>query len=237
MSSKGKLYLIPVTLSDTPVTQVIPQYNIELLNSINHYVVEEGKSARRFLKAAGILKPLQELNYYELNEHTQPLEKAELLKPLLQGENVGLMSEAGCPGIADPGAELVKMAHVKNIDVIPLVGPSSIFMALMASGFNGQNFCFNGYLPKEKSTRIAKIKELERAAYSKSQTQIFIETPYRNQSLFEELLATLNPNTQLQIANNITGSTEFIKSKTIEDWKKMKSGMKKEPCIFSIYKA
>ena len=232
----GNLYLIPVTLGEQDPLQVIPAYNIAVINQLTHFVCEEGKSARRFLKSINLVKPLQELFFYELNEHSNPADSADLLKPLFNGKDMGLMSDAGCPGIADPGAELVKLAHKNGIKVIPLVGPSSILLALMASGFNGQNFAFNGYLPKEKSMRTKKLKELEKLAYSNNQTQLFIETPYRNIQLFEELISTLNPSTMLQLACNISLPDEYIKSLPLAQWKRMKPDIHKKPCIFAVYK-
>ena len=232
----GKLYLIPVTLGEQDPLQVIPAYNISVINQLTHFVCEEGKSARKFLKSLNLQRPLQDFVFYELNEHTKPNDYPELIKPLLSGNNVGLMSDAGCPGIADPGAELVKLAHKNGVKVIPLVGPSSILLALMASGFNGQNFAFNGYLPKEKNLRTKKIKELEKLAYSNNQTQLLIETPYRNIQLFEELMSVLNPGTLLQLACNISLPGEYIKTLAVAQWKQLKPDIHKKPCIFSIYK-
>src|ERR1019366_1312990 len=190
MTDKGILYLIPTTLGDTTETaDVIPVKINEIINTIDEYIVENEKSARHYLKKIGIKKSLQEIILHPLNQHTEAKEMSGYLNSIALGKNIGIISEAGCPGIADPGAEVVKVAHQKNIKVVPLVGPSSLLLALMASGFNGQNFTFNGYLPKERSERIKKIKELEKLAQQKNQTQLFIETPYRNMHLLEDILA------------------------------------------------
>lgn len=233
---KGNLYLLPVTLGEGNPFEVIPQYNVEVINTLVHFVVEEGKTARKFLKSIHIARPLQELFFYELSEHTSYTDISDLLKPMLNGAHVGLMSEAGCPGVADPGAELVKLAHRNNIKVVPLVGPSSILLALMGSGFNGQNFAFVGYLPKEQGARKHRIKELEKLAKNQKQTQLFIETPYRNTQLFEELLATLHSDTLLNISCNITQPDQLIKTASVEQWKKSPlPDIQKKPCMFGIY--
>ncbi len=231
----GTLYLIPVTLGGE-LSKVIPSYNITVINSLRYFVCEEGKSARQFLKQAGITRPLQEMVFYELNEHSKAEEINELIKPLVEGQHVGLMSEAGCPGVADPGAALVKLAHRKGIKVVPLTGPSSILLALMASGFNGQNFAFNGYLPKEKSQRIKRIRELEKLTFTQLQTQLFIETPYRNIQLLEELTTILSPATLILLACNISLDDEFIKVLPAGEWKKLKPDIHKKPCMFGIYR-
>jgi 16S rRNA (cytidine1402-2'-O)-methyltransferase len=232
---KGTLYLLPSGMGNNTASRIIPAYNVEVMATLKHFIVENGKTARAFLKdtVPGIV--LQERNYYELNNHTHPNEYLALVKPLLAGEDVGLMSEAGCPGIADPGAEVVKIAHAQNIKVVPLVGPSSIFMALMASGFNGQSFAFNGYLPKDKSERKNKLKELERLANTRNQSQLFIETPYRNEQLWQELLQHLSPAMKILVACDITTDKEFIRSHYVADWKKGPApDISKKPCIFGI---
>lgn len=233
--TKGILYLLPSGMGTNDPFKIIPAYNVEVMGTLTHFIVENGKTARAFLKEAvpGIV--LQEKLYYELNNHTEPKDFVEYMKPLHAGENIGLMSEAGCPGIADPGAEIVKLAHDQNIKVVPLVGPSSIFMALMASGFNGQSFAFNGYLPRERQERSRKIKEFERLAATKNQSQLFIETPYRNTQLLEELLNILPPASKLLIACDITTPNEYIKTKYVVDWKKQTiPDLSKRPCIFGI---
>ncbi len=234
MTTKGTLYLIPVTLGDTGINHVIPQFNNEIINEIDVYIVENIKTARRFLKKAGITKTIDELTFFELNKRTTDIEVSEYIKPLLDSKNVGVLSEAGCPGVADPGAEIVALAQKKEIKVVPLIGPSSILLALMASGFNGQSFCFNGYLPKEQKDRTKKIKELERFAKNRSQTQLFIETPYRNNNVLEDLLKNCFESTKLCIAVDITMPTEQIWTKTIEEWKTTKINLQKRPCIFLI---
>ena len=188
MSNYGTLYLIPITLGESPISQVIPEYNNSIINEIDVYVVENIKTARRFLKKAGILKPIDELTFYEIGKRSETTNYPTFIKPLLDGKNIGVLSEAGCPGVADPGAEIVALAQEKNIKVVPLVGPSSILLSLMASGFNGQSFCFNGYLPIEQKDRINKLKDLERIAFRDKQTQLFIETPYRIMSLNKGML-------------------------------------------------
>lgn len=231
---KGTLYLIPVTLGDSSIEKVIPEFNNQLINEIDIYIVENIKTARRFLKKAGIIKAIDELTFYELNKRTHESEIPQFIKPLLEGENVGILSEAGCPGVADPGAEAVAVAQQKNIKVVPLVGPSSILLALMASGFNGQSFCFNGYLPKDQKDRVRKLKDLERAVKSRNQTQLFIETPFRNNHVFEDVLKNCFESTKLCIAVDITLPTEQITTKTIAEWKKTTINLQKRPCMFLL---
>jgi 16S rRNA (cytidine1402-2'-O)-methyltransferase len=238
MSIPGILYLIPTTLGDTAETaDVLPVKVNHIINTIDEYIVENEKSARHYLKKMGIQKPLQEIILHPLNQHTESQEISTYLNSIALGKNVGIISEAGCPGVADPGADVVKLAHEKNITVVPLVGPSSILLSLMASGFNGQNFAFNGYLPKERNERIKKIKELERIAVSRNQTQLFIETPYRNTHLLEDLLANCEKQTKLCIACDVTLPTEFIKTKSIAEWKKGIPDINKRPTIFLLNKS
>lgn len=234
ISKKGTLYMIPITLGETAINQVIPEFNIAIINEIDVYVVENIKTARRFLKKAGILKPIDELTFFELNKRTSVTEIPTFLKPIQEGQNIGVLSEAGCPGVADPGADIVSLAQQQNIKVVPLVGPSSILLALMASGFNGQIFCFNGYLPKEQKDRIYKLKELEKRAKTFQQTQLFIETPYRNENVLEDLLKHCFNTTKLCIAVDITLPSEQIWTKTIEEWKTTKIKLLKRPCLFLI---
>lgn len=239
MSSKGTLYLIPSTLGDeSSIDSVLPPHVKEVADTITHFIVENEKSARHFLKKLGLKTPLQQINLYLLNEHTD-IKKTDLstfLQPIMNGLDMGVLSDAGCPAIADPGADIVQVAHEKNIKVVPLVGPSSILLALMASGFNGQSFIFHGYLPRERPDRIKKLKELEQESVRKRQTQLFIETPYRNQHMLEDILSSCDRNTQLCIATDITLGTEFISSKTIQEWKKQVPQINKRPTIFLIYK-
>lgn len=236
MTAKGTLYLIPTTLGDTAETaDVIPMKVNSIINQIDEYIVENEKSARHYLKKAGIQKPLQELILHPLNQHTAPHEISGYLKSIGEGKNIGVISEAGCPGVADPGAEVVAIAHERNIKVVPLVGPSSILLSLMASGFNGQSFTFHGYLPKERTERIKKLKELEKAA-NRKQTQLFIETPYRNTHLLEDIVSTCESNTLLCIACDITLPSEFIKTKRVSEWKKQLPDINKKPTIFLMYR-
>jgi 16S rRNA (cytidine1402-2'-O)-methyltransferase len=232
----GTLYLFPVTLGETEVALVIPPHNIELINTITSFIVENAKSARRFLKQCNY-PDISKAEISELNEHTKRGDVSSLLKPLLEGKNVGLLSDAGCPGIADPGAEVVRLAHQKNIRVIPLVGPSSIVLSIMASGFNGQNFAFNGYLPIEKPQRSKKIKDLEQLAYKNEQSQFFIETPYRNTAMFEDLLANLKGETLLCLGIDLTTTNQKTITRSVSDWKKgPKPELNKIPAVFGIYK-
>ena len=230
------LYLIPVPLGDTPVANVLPAYNHDVIMSLRHFIVEDVRSARRFLKKVDKDIEIEELSFYPLNKHTSPEEVADYLQPLLQGHAMGVISEAGCPAIADPGADVVAIAQRKNLKVIPLVGPSSIILSVMGSGFNGQSFAFHGYLPIEQAERTKRIKELEQRVYAECQTQLFIETPYRNQRMLEDILKICKPQTKLCIAANITCEGEFIKTKSIAEWRKHLPDLSKKPCIFLIYK-
>ncbi len=237
MSIEAALYLIPVTLGETEINQVLPVANRDIIVGIKHFIVENIRSARRFLKKVEKSIDIDELTFYELNRHTDRNLIGEYLLPLSQGKSVGIISEAGCPAIADPGADVVAIAQSKNIRVIPLVGPSSIIMSLMASGFNGQSFAFNGYLPPDGQGRIKALKKLENKIYNEDQTQIFIETPYRNEKMIQTILTSLKPSTKLCIAAGITCEQEFIKTKTIAQWKKEKlMELGKIPCIFLLYK-
>lgn len=230
------LYLIPVTLGDTSIDKVLPPYNTEVINSLSYFIVENIRSARRFLKKCNPDIQIDDLTFYELNKHTSSHAISSFLHPLAEGNNIGVISEAGCPAIADPGADIVAIAQKKGYRVVPLVGPSSILMALMASGFNGQSFSFHGYLPIDNHERAKKIKELERRVYSDDQTQIFIETPYRNHQLVEDIIEHCKQQTKLCIATNITCDNEFIMTKPISIWKKKLPNMHKQPSIFLIYK-
>jgi len=229
----GILYLVPSLLSEENPF-VIPSSTKEILFTLDHFIVENEKSARHFLKAVGYPKPLQQLNLQVLNEHTKPEEIPGLLKPLLAGNNAGIISEAGCPGIADPGSDLVKLAYEKNIQVIPLVGPSSILLALMASGMNGQLFTFLGYLPREKSLRVKAIRELEKNCITKNETQIFIEAPYRNSQLLEDILNTCNVETRLCIAADLTSLSQSVMTFTIKEWKIKIPDIQKRPVVFLV---
>lgn len=230
---KGTLYLIPTSLGDEAPVSILAEYNLQVIKKLSHFVVEDLRTARRFLKKILPEINIDALTFYILNEHSSGDEIAALPKILLEGHDLGLLSEAGLPCVADPGASLVSHAHEEGIRVIPLSGPSSVFLALMASGFNGQNFAFSGYLPIDKRERVMKIKELEAKALQSGQTQIFIETPYRNRQLMDALLETLHPFTKLCIAVDITLPGEFIRTLEAGKWKK--SGypeINKKPAVF-----
>jgi 16S rRNA (cytidine1402-2'-O)-methyltransferase len=232
----GSLYLIPVPLADDASAKSFTPYLVETINHINEYIVENNKTARRFLKEAGLKTPQSELIIHDYGKHNREGNLNEFFKGLLAGNNVGLMSEAGCPGVADPGAEIVALAHQKGIRVIPLVGPSSVLLALMASGFSGQSFTFHGYLPIDKAQRANKIKELEALAERHSQTQLFIETPFRNNTILDEILRSCKAETKLCIACDLNSENEFIQTKSIKDWKTKIPDLHKRPAIFLLYK-
>jgi len=237
----GTLYLIPCTLANpgeisASPDDVLPQTIKRALEVLSIYIVENEKSARKFIKSIIPEKQQAALQIAVLNKHLDYEGNREYIQPLLEGKNIGLISESGCPGIADPGAAIVKLAHEKGIRVVPLVGPSSILLALMASGMNGQSFAFNGYLPIDKQEKKQALKNFERLSQEKNQTQIFIETPYRNNKLLEDLMQNLNGNTMLCLACDITLPTEFIKTKTISEWKKTKVDLHNRPCIFILHK-
>lgn len=233
-SSKGKLYLIPCPLGDTPPLAVLPISVKRAIERIDYYIVEHEKDARRFIKSIVTEKKQPLLNFQQINKFTDASEIPAMLNPCLKGIDVGVISDAGCPGIADPGARVVHHAHENGIKVIPLVGPSSILLGMMASGFNGQNFTFNGYLPIDKRERKAEIKRLEKLSKEYNQSQLFIETPYRNNQMLESLIDTLNPHTQICVACDITLQTEYIKTTTVENWKKIKVDLHKRPTLFII---
>ena len=231
----GTLYLIPVTLGDDNIAQVLPVPVVQIAQQLEIFVVENEKTARHFLSTIKTVKPVRELTLFTLNEHTLDKEVATLLAPLIAGNDVGIMSEAGCPGVADPGAKLVELAHRKGIKVVPLVGPSSILLGLMASGLNGQQFTFLGYLPVDKSARNLRLKEIEKRSQVQNETQIFIETPYRNGHMLEAILASCNGNTRLCVACNVSLPTELIITKTITDWKKSPlPDLHKQPTVFLL---
>jgi len=230
----AKLFLIPNVLSDGDWQNVLPVNVLPVLTNTRFFIVENIRTARRFMKQVNKDIDIDRLTFFELNKHTHPNEIPSFLKPLENGEDVAVISEAGCPGVADPGADIVKLAHQKGIAVVPLVGPSSILLALMASGLNGQNFAFNGYLPVQSNERMRAINSLEKKVRNEHQTQIFIETPYRNNQLIADLLKTCSPSTLLCIAANITGENEFIATKSIGKWKKSVPDLHKQPAIFLI---
>ncbi len=234
---KGKLYLIPTTLGENDPMEVLPLSVKQIIEQTDTFIVENEKTARRFIKKITPNKSQPALNIFLLNKFTDPSELPSFLSPCLNGTNVGLLSEAGCPGVADPGADIVKLAHQKNIKVVPLVGPSSILMAMMSSGMNGQSFAFNGYLPIDKGDRKSEIKRLERLSFEHNQSQLFIETPYRNNKMLEDLCHTLEKNTDISVACDITLNTEFIKTQTANEWKKNIVDLHKRPTIFIIHKS
>ena len=235
-SNLGKLYLIPTTLGDNPPLEVLPLTVKKIVEELDFFIVEKEKSARRFIKTIAQSKSQSNLTLFALNKFTDPSEHLTFIQPCLDGIDVGILSEAGCPAIADPGAAIVALAHNNNIKVVPLVGPSSIILALMSSGLNGQNFAFNGYLPIEKTERRKEIKKLERLSSEIQQSQLFIETPYRNNNMLDDLCATLLPQTKLCVACDITLSSELIVTKTAEEWKKNKVDLHKRPTLFIIQK-
>ena len=230
----GTLYLIPVPLAEEVAHKTFTPYLVDTINQIDTYIVENSKTARKFLKEAGLTTPQKDLIVHDYGKHNRT-DLGQFFVELAAGKDVGLMSEAGCPGIADPGAEIVAEAHKRGIKVVPLVGPSSILLALMASGFSGQSFAFWGYLPIDKEQRTKRIKDLDLSASRYKQTQIFIETPFRNNQLFEEVLKSCKPNTQVCVASNLTAEDEFIKTQSVYNWRKEEIDLHKKPTIFLLY--
>lgn len=236
MAKKGKLYLIPTPLGEG-ATETLPQQVIEILHHLDVFIAERAKTARRFIKATHPIKPFSELTFYEITKHTPAAERQQFLADAEVGRNIGLLSEAGCPGVADPGAIVVQTAHQRGIEVVPLVGPSSIILGLMASGLNGQNFCFHGYLPPKKPELHKELKFLEQRAFKHGQTQIFIETPYRNTGLIETAIQALSPDMLFCIAADLTLPTEYVRTLTIAQWRKTSlPDLHKRPAIFLIGK-
>lgn len=234
MQPYGTLYLLPVSLGECQLEDVLPKRNFDIIRSITFFIAENAKEARAFLKQSAY-PDISKAELSLINQHAKKEELSSFLNPLLKGSDMGLMSDAGCPGIADPGAEIIALAHQRGIKVVPLVGPSSIVLSIMASGFNGQNFAFNGYLPIDKSQKAKRIRELEQVGMKYKQAQFFIETPYRNESLFEDLLKILNSNTKLLVATNLTLREECIQVKTIFDWKRGPApDFYKKPTVFGF---
>jgi 16S rRNA (cytidine1402-2'-O)-methyltransferase len=232
---RGKLYLIPSVLGEGKVNNVIPAGIIDIIKTIKYFIVEKPRTARRFLVELGIKPPFDNLTFYTLDEHTRQDELESFLDPIPEA-NIGLLSEAGVPCVADPGEKIVRLAHLKNISVIPLVGPSSVLLALMASGLNGQNFAFNGYLPIQRNQRITKIKQLEARSFNENQSQIFIETPYRNNQVFKDIISSCSQVTQLCIATNLTLPDEQVRTLTIYEWKKQQVDLNRKPTVFILLK-
>jgi 16S rRNA (cytidine1402-2'-O)-methyltransferase len=231
---KGKLYLIPVVIAEATQANVIPEQVRTVLPSIQYFLAEEIRTARRYLSSLKVYESIEPLQFQVLDKKTKQAELKEFFKPIEEGKNLGVLSESGCPGVADPGALAVAYAHKHNITVVPLVGPSSLLLSLMASGLNGQKFAFHGYLPIDAKDRQQAIRELEKESKQKNQTQLFIETPYRNQTVFNDLVKSLSNTTLLTVAYDITGSAEMIKTKTAADWKKEKVTLDKLPCVFLL---
>lgn len=231
------LYLIPVTLGDTPIDKVLPTYNREVILSLRHFIVEEVRTARRFLKAVERSIDIDSLTFYPMGKHSDAATYSRYLEPLRKGESVGVISEAGCPAVADPGSDIVAIAQREGLRVVPLIGPSSILLAVMASGFNGQSFAFHGYLPIDGSARSKRLKQLEARCASEHQTQLFIETPYRNARIIADILAACQPTTRLCIAAGLTTEQEYVRTRTIREWKQTKlPDLAKIPAIFAIFK-
>lgn len=231
----ARLYLLPVPMGDTPPAEVLPAPNLAVIRELKHFVVENLRSARRFLKSVDRAINIDELHFDELSEHTRPEDVEAMLEPMAQGHSIGVLSEAGCPAVADPGADLVAAAQRRGYRVVPMVGPSSILLALMASGFNGQSFTFRGYLPVGGKERIAAFREMEREIRSHRRTQIFIETPYRNQRLIDDLIKTLPPDMKLCIASDITGPRESIVTLPLSQWRTRTYDYSKIPTIFLLF--
>ena len=231
---KGTLYLIPNTLGDSTISSVIPKDVSMLIKQIKHFIVEDIRTTRRYLKKVDRSIEIDELTFYELNKHTTPQQKSGFLTPANNGNDIGVISEAGCPGVADPGADIVAAAHQQNIKVVPLVGPSSILLSLMASGMNGQSFAFHGYLPIKSGDRVKSIKHLESISIREKQTQIFIEAPYRNNHLLKDILTHCHSKTKVCIACDVTLETELIKTKSVTQWKSKLPELHKKPTIFLI---
>ena len=233
MTSKGKLYLIPTPLGDNPVEEVIPNHVLETACSLRRFVVEQTRTARRFLSRYGLKGHVDELEFHELNEHSTDDEVRSLMS-LFDGSDVGLLSEAGLPAVADPGARLVELCHLQGVEVVPLVGPSSLMMALMASGLNGQCFEFCGYIPAKADSRKAALRSLEKQSRAASRSEIIIETPYRNDALFADMLQNLSPDTRICVAADISLPTQYIRTARVAQWRKSPITIGKRPCVFII---
>ncbi len=232
----ASLYLIPVTLGDTPLDHVLPSRNHEIVLSLRHFIVEEVRTARRFLKQVSRDVDIDSLHFYPMGKHADAALFSQYLEPLRRGESMGVISEAGCPAVADPGADVVAICQREGLDVVPLVGPSSILLAVMGSGFNGQSFAFNGYLPIAPDERAKRLKQLEARSQAEGQTQLFIETPYRNDKLLATLLSTLHPSTQVCIASGLTTEAQYLHTHSVRAWRQMPPPtLGKVPTIFAIF--
>jgi 16S rRNA (cytidine1402-2'-O)-methyltransferase len=232
----GTLYLIPSPLGDTPLSRVLPEETRRIAAGLDTFIVEHAKTARAFLKQVGTTMPLQELSLSELNEHTPEAKLESLLAPLLAGRDVGLISEAGCPAVADPGADLVRLAHARGVTVRPLVGPSSILLALMGSGLVGQRFAFHGYLPAKPEERAQALRELEKRAERDDAAQAFIETPYRNDAMLKSILSVCRDDTLLTVGCDLTLEAERLATQTVRDWRTLPAELNKRPCVFLIWR-
>ncbi|MBQ2786403.1 MAG: SAM-dependent methyltransferase [Bacteroidaceae bacterium] len=230
------LYLLPVTLGETPLESVLPRRNFEVIAGIRHFIVENVRTARRFLRQVDSQFDIDGSQFFELNKHTSPQDISGFLAPLYEGKSMGVISEAGCPAVADPGADVVAIAQRKGFKVVPLVGPSSIILSVMASGFNGQSFTFHGYLPIKPDERARKLRQLEQRIYNDNETQLFIETPYRNGKMIEDILKNCRQQTKLCIAANLTCDDEYVRTLTVKEWRGKIPEISKKPCIFLLYK-
>lgn len=235
MDKPGTLYLIPTALGGEDARMILPQSTLRVLSMLTHFIVENAKSARHFLKAAGYPHALQGIRMQTLDEHTREAALAELIEPLVTGQDCGLLSEAGCPAVADPGAMLIRGAHERSIRVVPLVGPSAILLALMASGLNGQRFAFHGYLPVEREERRKKLRELESESQRVDRTQIFIETPYRNENAFRAILDACRDDTLVCLATDLTLESESVRTQSVEAWRKVPPDLNRRPTVFLLY--
>ena len=234
--NKGRLYLIPVTLGDTPIQEVIPSYNCEIIKKIKYFIVENLRTARRFLKAVDQSINIDDLTFYELNKHTKKEDIHNYLNAIIDGNDMGILSEAGCPAVADPGSDIVAIAQERSYKVVPLVGPSSILLSIMGSGFNGQKFTFNGYISMDEKERKNTWSLFTTRITKHDETQIFIETPFRNIKLLEDIIKNVSPELKLCIACNLTCADEKIETKTVKEWKGRKPDINKKNCIFLLYK-
>lgn len=232
----GTLYLVPTTLGECDLNSVLPEKNNVITKKIRHFIVEDIRTARRFLRKMDKTFPIDDSTFFALNKHTSAKDISSFLAPIKKGFDMGVLSEAGCPAVADPGADIVAIAQERDYTVVPLVGPSSILLALMGSGFNGQSFAFVGYLPIDSAEKGRVLKRLENRAFNEKQTQFFIETPFRNMKILNDIIKHCQPSTKLCIAVDITLETEYIKTKTINEWGKSLPDLAKRPCIFGIYK-